>query len=157
MRQVTVGKAAEIAGVSAKAIRIWEAKGLLPTADRSQAGYRMFDEADLDVLRFIRRAKALGLTLDEISDILDLQRAGAQPCGRVTQMLDAHISHIDQTLAELRDLRRSLVTARRAADQARRAGGDTVVCQIIETRALLARPDLATWSPRGLQVTPEAV
>ena len=139
MGQVTVGKAAEMAGVSAKAIRIWEAKGLLPAAERTEAGYRMFDEADLEVLRFIRRGKALGLTLDEISDILDLQRAGAQPCGRVTQMLDAHIAHIDRTLAELRDLRRSLLAARRAADQARRAGGDAVVCQIIETIPTAAR------------------
>jgi MerR family copper efflux transcriptional regulator len=133
MRGVTVGKAAELAGVSRKAIRLWESKGLLPQADRTAAGYRLFDEADLDVLRFIRRAKALGLSLDEINDILDLQRGGAQPCGRVTQLLGAHLDQINRTLAELRQLRRSLLAARRAADRTRRAGGDAVVCQIIET------------------------
>ncbi|MEU0108456.1 MerR family DNA-binding protein [Streptomyces sp. NPDC006251] len=132
MRGLTVGKAAEKAGVSAKAIRIWEAKGLLPRAERTEAGYRLFDDADLEVLHFIRRAKALGLTLDEISDILDLQRGGAQPCGRVTQMLDAHLDRIDRTMAELRQLRRALLTARRTADQARREGSDAVVCRIIE-------------------------
>jgi MerR family copper efflux transcriptional regulator len=132
MNGVTVGKAAELAGVSRKAIRLWEAKGLLPQAERTEAGYRLFDETDLEVLRFIRRAKALGLSLEEISDILDLQRDGAQPCVRVTQILDAHIQQIDRTLAELRQLRRSLLTARRTADQARRAGGDAVVCRIIE-------------------------
>lgn len=132
MSGMTVGKAAERAGVSRKAIRLWEAKGLLPAAERTEAGYRLFDEADLDVLLFIRRAKALGLTLEEINDILDLQRGGAQPCGRVTQMLDAHIEQIDHTMAELRQLRHALVTARRTADETRRAGGDAVVCRIIE-------------------------
>lgn len=133
MPGVTVGKAAEMAGVSRKAIRLWEDKGLLPPAARTEAGYRLFDEADLDVLRFIRRAKALGLTLDEINDILDLQRGGAHPCDRVTQILDAHLDQINHTLTELRQLRRALLAARRTADQTRKAGGDAVVCQIIET------------------------
>lgn len=132
MTGVTVGKAAELAGVSRKAIRLWEAKGLLPRTERTEAGYRVFDEADLEVLHFIRRAKALGLTLDEINDILDLQRCGAQPCTRVTQMLDAHLDQINRTLSELRQLRTALLAARHAADQARRAGGDAVVCRIIE-------------------------
>lgn len=133
MRGMTVGRAAERAGVSRKAIRLWEARGLLPPAERTEAGYRLFDEADLEVLLFIRRAKALGLTLEEINDILDLQRGGAQPCGRVTQMLDAHIDQIDRTMAELRQLRGALLAARRTAHQTRRAGGDAVVCRIIET------------------------
>ncbi|MBC9731270.1 MerR family DNA-binding protein [Streptomyces sp. TRM68367] len=110
-----------------------QAKGLLPQAERTEAGYRLFDEADLEVLRFVRRAKALGLTLDEINDILDLQRDGAQPCGRVTQLLDRHLDQINRTLAELRELRRALLAARRTAEVTRRAGGDAVVCQIIES------------------------
>lgn len=132
MTGVTVGKAAELAGVSRKAIRLWEAKGLLPRTERTKAGYRVFDEADLQVLHFIRRAKALGLTLDEINDILDLQRGGAQPCTQVTRMLDTHLDQINRTLSELRQLRTALLAARHAADQARRAGGDAVVCRIIE-------------------------
>ncbi len=95
--------------------------------------YRSSSRADLDVLRFIRRAKALGLTLEETGDILDLQRCGAQPCGRVTQLLDAHLDQINRTLAELRQLRRALLAARRTAETTRKAGGEAVVCQIIET------------------------
>ncbi|GHE75842.1 heavy metal-responsive transcriptional regulator [Streptomyces lavendulocolor] len=129
----TVSQAAQQAGVTRKAIRTWENKGLLPPAERTEAGYRLFTADDIAVLRFIRQAKTLGLTLAEVGDILALQRDGAQPCGRVTQLLDAHIDQIDRTLTELRQLRKALVTARRTADQARRAGGDAVVCQIIET------------------------
>ncbi|WP_149829092.1 MerR family transcriptional regulator [Streptomyces tailanensis] len=128
----TVSQAAEQAGVTRKAIRTWEERGLLPPAERTEVGYRLFTADDIAVLRFIRQAKTLGLTLAEVGDILALQRGGAQPCGRVTQLLDTHIEQIDRTMAELRQLRRVLVRARRTADQARRAGGNAVVCQIIE-------------------------
>ncbi|MCP3818822.1 heavy metal-responsive transcriptional regulator [Streptomyces sp. A3M-1-3] len=139
---MTVGKAADLVGVSAKAIRLWEARGLIPRASRTESGYRLFDEADLEVLRFIRRAKTLGLTLEEINDILDLQRGGAQPCGRVTEMLDAHLLRIDRRLAELQQLRQVLLGARRAADRTRRTGGEAVVCQAIESQ-----PDPDQWPP----------
>lgn len=129
---MTVGAAAAAAGVSAKAVRLWESKGLLPAAERTEAGYRMFTDDDLDVLRFIRQAKTLGLTLPEIKDILDLQRDGATPCGRVTELLDTHIAEIDRTLADLRALRRSLATARRSAREGQRRDQDAVVCRIVE-------------------------
>ncbi|WP_226369836.1 MerR family DNA-binding protein [Pseudonocardia oceani] len=82
------------------------------------------------MLHFIRQAGTLTLTLEEINDVLDLQRRGQQSCERVTGILDAHIARIDRKPADLRRLHRSLPTARRAA--ARRGGHDAVVCQIIE-------------------------
>ncbi|MEU0721813.1 MerR family transcriptional regulator [Streptomyces lavendulocolor] len=130
MGGVTVGKAAQLAGVSCKAIRLWEAKGLLPAAERTEAGYRLFDEADVELLCFIRRARALGLSLEEITNVLELQRDGPQPCGRVTQLLDGHIEQIDHTLTDLRELRRALRSAHRTAVQTHRAGGDTVTFRI---------------------------
>jgi MerR family copper efflux transcriptional regulator len=132
MAHVTVGRAAALTGLSPKAIRLYESKGLLPEAERTESGYRLFGDDDLDVLHFIRQAKTLDLTLDEIRDILDLQRCGEQPCARVTGMLDSHLAEIDQKLADLRRLRRSLLDARRAATAARRRGSDAVVCRIIE-------------------------
>lgn len=132
MKAKTVKAAAEAAGVSPKAVRLWETKGLLPPAERTEAGYRLFTAEDVDVLRFIRRAKALDLSLAEIKDILDLQRHGAVPCGHVTELLDAHIADIDRTLADLRTLRRSLAAVRQAARHGQRRGEDAVVCRIIE-------------------------
>lgn len=108
----TLSQAARRAGVTRKAIRTWEDKGLLPPPERTGAGYRLFTADDIAVLRFIRQAKTLGLALAEINDILSLQRDGAQPCTRVTQLLDAHIDQIDRTLAELRQPRHVLVGAR---------------------------------------------
>lgn len=132
MKDMTVKAAAEAARVSPKAVRLWESKGLLPPAERTDAGYRLFTSEDVDVLRFIRQAKTLDLSLAEIKDILDLQRDGAAPCGHVTALLDAHIGEIDRTLADLRALRRLLVEVRRTARDSQRRGEDAVVCQIIE-------------------------
>ncbi|MHA6631905.1 MerR family DNA-binding protein [Pseudonocardia sichuanensis] len=132
MELVTVGRAAALTGLSPKAVRLYERKGLLPEAERTESGYRLFNPDDLAVLHFIRQAKALDLTLEEIKDVLDLQRCGEQPCERVTAILDEHIAEIDRKLADLRRLRRSLLGARHAAHTARRDGREAVICQIIE-------------------------
>ena len=106
--------------------RLYERKGLLPEAERNASGYRLLTPDDLDVLHFIRQAKTLDLTLEEIKDVLDLQRCGEQPC-------------------ELRRLRRSLLSARQDAGTARCEGQDAVVCRIIENAALApAEPTRST-------------
>lgn len=140
MELVTVGRAAALTGLSPKAVRLYERKGLLPEAERTESGYRLFTADDLAVLHFIRQAKTLDLTLDEIKGVLDLQRCGEQPCERVTGILDEHIAEIDRKLADLRRLRRSLLGARRAASTARRGGHDAVVCQIIENAPTTPTP-----------------
>lgn len=134
-RTMTVGQAAKRAGVSDKAVRLYESRGLLEPAERSEAGYRRFTDEDVAVLRFVRQARALGLHLEEIRDIIELQRAGAQPCGKVLQLVEAHIREIDRTMADLKALRRSLLRARRTAAESSRNGDAAVVCQIIESTA----------------------
>jgi MerR family copper efflux transcriptional regulator len=129
----TVGAAAKAVGVSTKAIRIWEAKGLLPPAARTEAGYRLFSDDDIAILRFILRARTLGLTLPEIKDILDLHRQGTAPCDQVTALLDKHISDVDRAIADLQALRASLAAALRAARSDRRRGRTATVCRIIES------------------------
>lgn len=130
----TVGQAAQATGLSAKAIRLYERKSLLPQAKRTDAGYRLFTDDDLAVLGFIRQAKKLGLTLPEIKDTLDLQRGGAAPCGRVTQMLDDHIADIDRTIDDLRRLRENLFETSRTARTAQPHEDQAVVCRIIESQ-----------------------
>ncbi len=100
----TVGKAAQAAGLSAKAVRLYEAKGLLPEAKRTESGYRLYSDEDIAVLRFIHQAKTLGLSLGEIRDILDLRRGGTTPCRHVVRLLDQRIRDVDRTIAELRHL-----------------------------------------------------
>ncbi len=82
----TVGQVARAAGVSTKAVRLYEARGLLPVAARTAAGYRVFQESDVDTVRFIRRVRSLGLGLDAAADILahPPQRSSAVRTDRAT-------------------------------------------------------------------------
>jgi DNA-binding transcriptional MerR regulator len=129
---MTVGEVAKAIGVTSRAIRLWEAKGLGPDVVRTPARYRLYDAADLGRLRFIRRATALGMRLGEIKRILGLQRAGTPPCDCVAAMLEQRIAEIDRTLSELTALRQTLLTARARADAAPPRTDTDVVCHLIE-------------------------
>jgi DNA-binding transcriptional MerR regulator len=133
---LTVGQAARRSGLTPKAIRLYEAKGLLSEAPRTESGYRTYTPDDLEVLRFVRQAKVLGLSLQEIKDIIDLQRAGSQPCGKALALLDLHIHEIDRKLRELRSLRSRLIRARDEVGDLSRSGADAAVCRIIESQEL---------------------
>ena len=126
----TVGPAAQAAGLSAKAVRLYESRGLLPEAPRTQAGDRTYTDDDIAVLRFIRQAKTLGLTLGEIRDILDIRRGGTAPCQHVLGLLDQRIRNVDHTISELRQLRRALAGMRAHAAQHQTRHADQV-CGII--------------------------
>ncbi|MEE9256611.1 MAG: MerR family transcriptional regulator [bacterium] len=76
---IPIGKAAEATGLSPKAIRYYEKKGLLPARPRTEGGYRLFEESDIKRLLFIRRAKELGVPLRQIAGILDLWPGGSLP------------------------------------------------------------------------------
>jgi len=138
---LTVGRIAARTGLSPKAVRLYEAGGLIDPPDRTAAGYRTYTDDAVPVLGFIRQAQALGLSLKEIKDILDLQRRGEQPCGLVTDLLDKHLADIDRRIADLQDLRTTLQRARTQADQAVDRGDEALVCRIIENAAPAAEPE----------------
>ncbi len=130
---MTVGDAARASGLTPKAIRLYETRGLIEPAARTDSGYRTYGPDDVALLTFIRRAKSLGLRLDEIRQIIDLQRGGRQPCTTVMGLVDSRITEIDNTIADLQALRAALAAVRRDAKAAMRAGRDAVVCTIIES------------------------
>lgn len=125
----TVGHAARAAGVTRKAIRVYEDRGLLSPIARSATGYRLFSDTDVDTLRFIRRARTLGLGLDDIADVLARRRGGGSPCARVRTRIEQRVAEIDQTVAELGLLRESLVDAARRCPP---TGDEGAICPIIE-------------------------
>jgi len=132
---LTIGEVAKQTGLSPKAIRLYEAHGLIPAPERTDAGYRTYDEHDVALLRFVGQARTLHLRLEEIKEILDLQQASGQPCGRVLELLDTHIGDIDRTIRALQELRATLGQARDAAKASSRRGEDVVVCRLIESQA----------------------
>lgn len=109
-----ISEAAQRAGVSAPTIRYYEEIGLLPKPRRSGAGYRRYTDATVEELRFIRKAQAIGFTLDEIGEILQLSRAGERPCGHVLTLAHQHLAAVDERIRRLQQCRQQL-----AADVAR--------------------------------------
>lgn len=106
----TVGEAARAAGVSTRAIRHYEERGLLPQVARSPSGYRLFSDEAVEVLAFIRRGRTLGLSLDAIAEIMLIAEKGA-PCERTRALLAERLAEIDRTIADLRSLRETITTA----------------------------------------------
>ena len=110
----TIGQAAKAAGVTARAVRLYESRGLIAAPDRTDAGYRLFTDDDVDTLTFIRGARTLGLPLDAISEVIELAKAGS-PCERTCALLDQRVAEIDSAIADLQRLRRTITNAQRAA------------------------------------------
>ncbi len=131
-----VGELAAHFGLNPKTIRYYEEIGLLPRAGRSASGYRLYTQRDVERVGFIRRAKMLGLSLDEIRNILSVQQTGSPPCGQVLDLIDLKISTIDQRMADLVAFRTELATLRAVwtdeDERVRRAATPACICPIIE-------------------------
>src|SRR6266511_5412400 len=103
-----IGEVAKQTGASRKALRLYEAAGILPAPRRTAAGYRVYSEATLDLLVFIRQAQRLGFTLDEIKEIVAIKRAGRVPCPHVRELVRRKTHELDRRLLELGQLRDGL-------------------------------------------------
>ena len=108
--ELSIGELATRTGVTAETIRYYERAGVIPSAVRRGAGrYRHYATGDVDRLRFIRRVRDLGFSLDEVRELLDLatgRRGG--PCAEVSRIAQEHLAQIDAKLAQLAALRTEL-------------------------------------------------
>jgi DNA-binding transcriptional MerR regulator len=109
---MTIVAAAAAAGLTPKAVRLYESRGLLAHTERTQAGYRIYTEADLARLQFIAAARSVGLHLNQIGEILAAAHGGQRPCSITRELLDQRINEIDHIVADLSTLRDTLTTAR---------------------------------------------
>lgn len=127
-----IGELAKLATCQPETIRFYEQKGLLPPPLRSQANYRLYDANHADRLHFIRRCRALGMSLDEVQILLGFQDDPDKPCSGVNQLVDQHIHEIDRQISELRSLRGELSDMRMRCNSARRAGECEILKQLNE-------------------------
>ncbi|TWO70069.1 Cu(I)-responsive transcriptional regulator [Caenimonas sedimenti] len=105
---MNIGQAAKISGVSAKMIRYYEEIGLIPQAVRSDAGYRHYSSPDLHSLRYIRRARDLGFSVEQISELLVLWRDRDRASADVKAMALSHVTGLRAKFAELQAMARTL-------------------------------------------------
>lgn len=124
MPGLLIGDVAARAGVPASTIRYYERLGLLARANRSEAGYRQYSEKTIDELGFIRKAQALGFSLDETGEILKLTRSGQAPCAQVLSMAHAHLEAVRDRIRQLQKFETQL-----SAELGKWDGQVTPTCQ----------------------------
>jgi len=147
-----IGELAAYHGINPKTLRYYEALGLLPPSARTSAGYRIYGEKDRERLEFIGKAKAIGLTLADIREVLALRDAGTQPCGHVVTLLDQKLVEVDAQLQALAAFRRELLTLRAQSSGVSRNGG--CICGIIERGVTVPSPRLTRPPSRRSPAAP---
>lgn len=128
--QRRIGELASAVGSNPKTIRYYEDIGLLPTPNRTDNGYRMYARADEERLRFIARAKHIGLSLVEIKSVMELKSSGQCPSDHVHELIDAKLMAIDDQLRTLAAFRHELI--RLKVQTPNDVADDATICGIIE-------------------------
>lgn len=136
---MNIGAAAKMSGVPAKTIRYYEEVGLIPPASRTAAGYRQYDETDVQILRFVERARSLGFTMDDVSKLLGLWADKDRRSGEVKALAARHIDAIEVKIRELQAMREAL---HHLVDRCQ--GDDRPECPIIDG---LAEPRASNADP----------
>jgi Cu(I)-responsive transcriptional regulator len=130
MSELTIGKLASATATKVETVRYYERIGLLGTPGRSEGNYRLYDAPALARLSFIRRARDLGFSLDQVRNLLDLSDDRSRPCGAVDELAREHLDAVDRKIADLTALRRELG---RLIDQC--SHGTIADCRIIDALA----------------------
>jgi DNA-binding transcriptional MerR regulator len=125
-----IGELAARIGVNTKTIRYYESIGLVPAPPRTSSGYRIYRREDEGRVAFIKAAQHLGLSLEEIREVLALREAGRAPCEHVRTLVREHDRAITRRIADLRRLREDLRALDAVIDDI--PGDHAVVCRIIE-------------------------
>jgi Cu(I)-responsive transcriptional regulator len=130
MSSYRIGDLARQTGTKVETIRWYEKQGLLPAPARTSGNYRAYGETELGRLSFIRRARDLGFSLDQVRALLDLAANRSGDCASVDVLAAGHLAEIDRKIADLTALRRELGTLLSSC-----AGGIVEDCRIIDALA----------------------
>ena len=138
------GQAAAELGVGIQTLHYYEREGLIPSPPRSAAGYRLFPPNLMERLHFIRRARALGLSLTEIKEMLNLAAIGESPCGRVQTALAERLAEVDRRLEQLEVFRDQLAELVENAPELREDTSRGSICAIVERASPVSSNELVS-------------
>jgi Cu(I)-responsive transcriptional regulator len=105
---VNIGEAARLSGVSAKMVRHYESLGLLTRVGRTDSGYRQYTEADVHTLRFIKRSRDLGFSMDEIGELVGLWQNRRRASANVRRVAQKHADDLAKRIAAMQEMQRTL-------------------------------------------------
>lgn len=105
---VNIGEAASLAGVSPKMVRHYESLGLLAKVHRTESGYRVYTEAEVHTLRFIKRSRDLGFSMAEIAELVKLWQDRRRTSSNVKKVATAHLQELDRKIKEMQSMRKTL-------------------------------------------------
>lgn len=103
-----IGEAARRSGVSARMVRHYEGLGLLPDVARTESGYRQYTEADIHTLRFVKRSRDLGFSMDEIAELVGLWHNRRRTSASVKRIAQKHLGELEQRIADMQAMQRTL-------------------------------------------------
>src|SRR3990172_1103974 len=129
-----IGEVAARAGVGSMTIRFYESRGVLAPPALGENGYRLYSLETVDVLRFIKQAQGLGLTLDEIKKIVAIRQGGRPPCAHVHALLKQKADELERKLEDLLRLQKRIRQS--LAAWGRTARRNAAVCPHIEQQAV---------------------
>lgn len=130
-----IGELAQASGVPSKTIRFYEQIGLLPPAQRAENGYRRYGLEDVQRLRFIRNARGLGFSLDDLKEVVALRDQGEAPCRYVAHLLEVRAAEIEERIRQLQELQQDLQQlVRQAANLPDDIEMKECVCHLIYNR-----------------------
>ncbi len=115
-----IGDLASRIGVHPEAIRYYERRGLLPLPSRGPNGYRLYRPEDLERVEFIKRVQSLGLSLEEIREVMELKYGGNSPCQHVRDLLREKLEAVDRQIGRLGAFRRELAQSLQACERSLR-------------------------------------
>ena len=142
---MNIGEAAAASGVSAKMIRYYEQIALIRPASRTDSNYRSFSERDVNDLRFIKRARSLGFSVLEITDLLSLWRDRVRPSREVKAIADGHVEDLEARITEMQAMTDTLKSLSKGC-----AGDERPDCPILTD---LAGGDVAGEIPAGKRLS----
>ena len=125
-----IGQVARQSGMGVESLRFYENRGLIQPVARTPAGYRLYDPSIFERLSFIKKAQAVGFSLDEIGRIIAEARTGKRPCAEVRRLAAGRLAELEQRLAQLKRYRRELRETLKAWE--REGEKDGIVCGLIE-------------------------
>lgn len=105
---MNIGDLAKSSGVNAKLIRHYESIGLIPKAARTESGYRVYTDKDIQFLRFVKRARGLGFSMKEIKTLMGLWRNKARASREVKTLALAHIEDLEKKIYEMEEMVKNL-------------------------------------------------